>query len=172
MEQPRELDPDRLGDHVDRLFRAAWAMCGSREDAEDLVQETYVKVLAKPRFLRSNDDIGYLLSVLRNTFASSYRTAARRPRTEALPEGVEPVDPRLGSRPHAAAEAHEVFALIGALQVGVDFIGASRESRPVRVGLTAFLQQAIERCAGGAKALIGQGSIGAARLQQSSHAIE
>jgi RNA polymerase sigma-70 factor (ECF subfamily) len=80
MEQPRELDPARLGDHVDRLFRAAWAMCGSREDAEDLVQETYAKVLAKPRFLRNDDDLGYLLSVLRNTFASSYRTAARRPR--------------------------------------------------------------------------------------------
>jgi RNA polymerase sigma-70 factor (ECF subfamily) len=132
MEQPRELDPARLGDHVDRLFRAAWAMCGSREDAEDLVQETYVKVLAKPRFLRSGDDLGYLLSVLRNTFASSYRTAARRPRTEALPENVEPVDPRLGSRPHDAAEANEVFALIGALQpdfrdalVAVDVAGLS-----------------------------------------------
>src|SRR5262245_42120190 len=62
MEQPRQLDPARLGDHVDRLFRAAWAMCGSREDAEDLVQETYAKVLAKPRFLRNDDDLGYLLS--------------------------------------------------------------------------------------------------------------
>ena len=91
-------------------------MCGSREDAEDLVQETYAKVLAKPRFLRNDDDLGYLLSVLRNTFASSYRTAARRPRTEALPDTAEPVDPRLGSRPHEAASAREVFGLIGALK--------------------------------------------------------
>ena len=42
-----QLDPSRLGDHVDRLFRAAWALCGRREDAEDLVQETYALVLAK-----------------------------------------------------------------------------------------------------------------------------
>jgi RNA polymerase sigma-70 factor (ECF subfamily) len=132
MDQPRELDPARLGDHVDRLFRAAWAMCGSREDAEDLVQETYVKVLAKPRFLRNDDDLGYLLSVLRNTFASAYRTAARRPRTEALPEHVDPVDPRLGSRPQEAAEARAVFGLIAALQpdfrdalVAVDVVGLS-----------------------------------------------
>jgi hypothetical protein len=31
MEHP--LDPARLGDHIDRLYRAAWALCGSREDA-------------------------------------------------------------------------------------------------------------------------------------------
>ena len=74
-------------------------MCGSREDAEDLVQETYAKVLAKPRFLRNDDDLGYLLSVLRNTFASSYRTAARRPRTEALPEHLRAGRPAPGLAP-------------------------------------------------------------------------
>ncbi len=40
----RQLDPARLGDHLDRLYRAAWALAGSREDAEDLVQETYARV--------------------------------------------------------------------------------------------------------------------------------
>ena len=75
----RQLDPAALGDHVDRLYRAAWALCGSREDAEDLVQETFAKVLAKPRFLRNDDDLGYLLRVLRNTFVSRHRTAMRRP---------------------------------------------------------------------------------------------
>ena len=42
-----ELLPEVLADHLDRLYRAAWALCGSREDAEDLVQETYARVLAK-----------------------------------------------------------------------------------------------------------------------------
>ena len=74
------LDPDTLGDHVDRLFRAAWALCGSREDAEDLVQDTYARVLARPRLVRSDDDLGYLLRALRNTFISKRRAAARRPR--------------------------------------------------------------------------------------------
>ena len=62
------LDPARLGDHLDRLYRAAWALSGSREDAEDLVQETYARVLARPRLLRNEDDLGYLLRALRNTF--------------------------------------------------------------------------------------------------------
>jgi RNA polymerase sigma-70 factor, ECF subfamily len=57
----RQLDPEALGDHIDRLYRAARALCGSREEAEDLVQETFVRVLRKPRMLRSRDDLGYLL---------------------------------------------------------------------------------------------------------------
>src|SRR3954467_1536020 len=95
----RELDPQRLGDHIDRLYRAAWGLCGSREDAEDLVQETYAKVLSKPRFLRNDDDLGYLLRVLRNTFYSSHRSAQRRPQTAVMPEDYEPVDHRSGTRP-------------------------------------------------------------------------
>ena len=31
----RILDTETLGDHVDRLYRAAWALCGNRADAED-----------------------------------------------------------------------------------------------------------------------------------------
>jgi RNA polymerase sigma-70 factor (ECF subfamily) len=130
--EPRPLDPARLGDHIDRLYRAAWALCGSREEADDLVQDTYARVLAKPRFLRSDDDIGYLLRVLRNTFVSRHRTAQRRPRTEAIPEGLEPADPRAGGRPDEMAEAREVFAAIAALQpdfrdalVAVDVAGLS-----------------------------------------------
>ena len=46
----RRLDPATLGDHVDRLYRAARAICGSREEAEDLVQDTFARVLQKPRW--------------------------------------------------------------------------------------------------------------------------
>jgi RNA polymerase sigma-70 factor, ECF subfamily len=111
----RTLDPSTLGDHIDRLFRAAWALSGSRVDAEDLVQETFARVLAKPRRIRNEDDIGYLLQVLRNTFISSRRAAARRLAPEALDERFEPVDPSLGTRPEHAAEAREVFAVIASL---------------------------------------------------------
>src|SRR3954466_6423791 len=79
----RTLDPETLGDHIDRLFRAAWALCGSREDAEDLVQETYERVLRKPRFLRHEDDLGYLYRTLRHTYFNALRTTSRRPRVAA-----------------------------------------------------------------------------------------
>ena len=82
------LDPARLGDHLDRLYRAAWALCGSREDAEDLVQETYARVLSRPRLLRNEDDLGYLLRALRNTFLNRKRAEGRRLRPAPLPEDL------------------------------------------------------------------------------------
>jgi RNA polymerase sigma-70 factor, ECF subfamily len=128
----RVLDPAGLGDHVDRLYRAAWALCGSREDAEDLVQDTFARVLAKPRLLRNDDDLGYLLRVLRNTFVSRHRTSTRRPATTSMPEQFEAVDHSVASRPEAAFGAREVFAHISALPdvfrdalVAVDVVGLS-----------------------------------------------
>src|SRR6266545_6163950 len=108
----RALDPARLGDHLDRLYRAAWALCGSREDAEDLVQETYARVLARPRILRHEDDLGYLLRVLRNTFLNMIRTRGRRPRTNPLPEGVDFVEERSSTRPEHHLEAKEVYEAV------------------------------------------------------------
>lgn len=81
---PHVLDPEGLGDHIDRLYRAAYAMCGSRQDAEDLVQETFATVLKRPRLLSHDNEIAYLLRALRNTHASRYRAAARRPQTSQL----------------------------------------------------------------------------------------
>ena len=92
----RRLDPNQLGDHIDRLYRAAWALCGSREDAEDLVQDTYARVLQRPRMLRSEEDIGYLLRVLRNTHFSRLRAAARRPRADPLPDELDRLAERVG----------------------------------------------------------------------------
>src|SRR5919199_4986246 len=92
----RVLDPERLGDHLDRLYRAAWALCGSREEAEDLVQDTYLRVLARPRFLRREEDLAYLLRALRNTFLAGRRSLRARavhvPLEEELDEaaGVTP----------------------------------------------------------------------------------
>ncbi|MHB8490798.1 MAG: RNA polymerase sigma factor [Solirubrobacteraceae bacterium] len=128
----RKLDPERLGDHIDRLFRAAWAMSGSRELAEDLVQDTFERVLAKPRFLRRDDDLAYLLRVLRNTFFNSRRTAKRRPLTQPLDDIAEPADERSEWRPERAAQTHLVYGAIAELRdefrevlVAVDVAGLS-----------------------------------------------
>jgi RNA polymerase sigma-70 factor, ECF subfamily len=126
------LEPARLGDHLDRLFRAAWALCGSREDAEDLVQETYARVLAKPRLLRNEDDLGYLMRALRNTFYSRLKTESRRLRPGPLPEQLDVVADPHARDPEAAVEAGELYAAIAALPddfrdvlVAVDVTGLS-----------------------------------------------
>ena len=86
----RRLDPETAGDHIDTLFRAACALCGSRQLAEDLVQETYVKVLARPRFMRRDDDLGYLVKALRNTWYSHLRS--ERIRREAMDSSEQSPD--------------------------------------------------------------------------------
>ncbi len=133
------LDPDALGTHVDRLYRAAWALCGSREDAEDLVQDTFARVLARPRILRGDDERAYLMRVLRNTFLTGRRDAARRPRVTDTLETVHAADERTLDRPEEALGASEVFTAIAALPesfrlalVAVDIVGLSyREAAEV-----------------------------------------
>src|SRR5262249_57850498 len=96
-----KLDPDGLVGPVDTLHRAAWALCGSREDAEDLVQELCARVLAKPRRV-SGDELAYLMRTLHNTFLTSRRTASRRPRADVDLELVAAADPRADRRPEEA----------------------------------------------------------------------
>jgi RNA polymerase sigma-70 factor (ECF subfamily) len=117
---------------VDRLYRAAWALCGSREDAEDLVQETFARVLAKPRVLRGEDELYYLMRVLRNTFLTGRRTASRRPQTVATLDDVAPADSRPMRQPERALEVSELYGAIAALPedfrlalVSVDVLGLS-----------------------------------------------
>jgi RNA polymerase sigma-70 factor, ECF subfamily len=128
----RRLDVDRLGQHLDRLYRAAWALCGSREDAEDLVQETYARVLARPRFLRSDDEFGYLLRTLRHTFVSSLRARDRRPRAVATVDDADIADVSAARSPEEIGETREVYGAIAALPpefrdalVAVDVVGLS-----------------------------------------------
>jgi RNA polymerase sigma-70 factor (ECF subfamily) len=138
----RTLDPQSLTQYVDRLYRAAWALCGSREDAEDLVQETFARVLSRPRLLHGDEDLYYLMRVLRNTFLTTRRTAGRRPLTVATLEDVSAADPKPMGQPQQALEMREVYATIAELPedfrlalVAVDVLGLSyREAaRALRV---------------------------------------
>jgi RNA polymerase sigma-70 factor, ECF subfamily len=129
---PRTLDPQTLGDHLDRLFRAAWALTGSREDAEDLVQDTYERVLRRPRFLRREDDLGYLYRTLRNTYFNARRTTTRRPQVVAELDDVHSVFSRADLQPERAAETNLVFEAVAMLPqpmrevlVAVDVLGLS-----------------------------------------------
>jgi RNA polymerase sigma-70 factor, ECF subfamily len=128
----RILDPQSLSRHIDRLYRAAWGLCGSREDAEDLVQETFARVLSRPRVLTGEDELYYLLRVLRNTFLTSRRTASRRPQAVATLDDVVAADSKPIGRPDEAIEIQEVYGAIAQLPqdfrdalVAVDVVGLS-----------------------------------------------
>jgi RNA polymerase sigma-70 factor (ECF subfamily) len=165
MERP--LDPTRLGDHLDRLYRAAWALSGSREDAEDLVQETYARVLSRPRFLRNDDDLGYLLRTLRNTFLNQLRSERSRLHPAPLPDELDRVADPHARQPQAALEAGELYAAVAALPgefrdvlVAVDITGLSYKetARALRIRegtvmsrLYRARQQVVRRLEGGSR---------------------
>ena len=126
------LDPESLPGHIDRLYRAAWSLCGSPHEAEDLVQETFARVLSRPRLLHGDDELAYLMRVLRNTFLSSRRTASRRPQIAARVEELDLPDRGTGEQPQEALEAQAVYGAIAELPedfrlalVAVDVLGLS-----------------------------------------------
>lgn len=142
MQGERLLQAERLPDHADRLFRAAFALCDTTHDAEDLVQETYANVLRRPRFVRRDGDLAYLLRALRNTWIAMRRAKGARAQTVELREEIHWVaDP--GADP--GATALELEAAYGAIRelsdplreaiVAVDIVGLSyrQAARALRV---------------------------------------
>jgi RNA polymerase sigma-70 factor (ECF subfamily) len=154
----RRLDPERAVEHLPRLFRAARAWTRSRDEAEDLVQETYARVFARQRLLHCEDELGYLLRALRNTLISQRRTERRRPVTTELID-----DTALGSRasddPADASLSRQVYAAIAELPqefrdafVAVDVAGLSYQEAARALGvpegtLTSRLFRARDRLA-------------------------
>lgn len=112
-------------------MRTASTLCDSHENAEDLVQDTVARVLSRPRSLRGGNDRAYLMQALRNTFLTSRRTAARRPRLVTTLEKLDPADRRTSASPEEALNARRVFPAIAQLPepfrlalVAVDIAGS------------------------------------------------
>jgi RNA polymerase sigma-70 factor, ECF subfamily len=154
----RRLDPDGVAEHLPRLYRAARAWTRSREEAEDLVQETYARVFARPRLLRGQDELGYLVRAMRNTLTSQRRAQSRRGVTTELVDEIA-LGTRASDDPVQAAEIHQVYAAISeppeefrAALVAVDIAGLSywEAARALRVPegtLTSRLFRARDRVA-------------------------
>jgi RNA polymerase sigma-70 factor (ECF subfamily) len=158
MRAPRRLDPERAVEHLPRLYRAARAWTRSREEAEDLVQDTYARVLARPRLIRGEDELGYLLRALRNTLISRLRAQRRRPETTELADDTA-LGTRLSDDPAEATETRQVYAAIAELPtefrdalVAVDVAGLSYQEAAQALGvpegtLTSRLFRARDRVA-------------------------
>jgi RNA polymerase sigma-70 factor, ECF subfamily len=158
MRAPRRLDPQRAAEHLPRLYRAARAWTRSREEAEDLVQETFATVLARPRLIRGEGELAYLLRALRNTLTSQRRAAGRRPETAPLVEETG-VGARSSDDPADAAEVREVHEAIAELPaefrdalVAIDIAGLSYREAAHALGvpegtLTSRLFRARDRLA-------------------------
>jgi RNA polymerase sigma-70 factor (ECF subfamily) len=73
--------------HMDALYGAALRMTRNAADAEDLVQETFLKAYrAYDRFEEGTNIRAWLYRILTNTFINSYRAKQRRPEESDLGE--------------------------------------------------------------------------------------
>jgi RNA polymerase sigma-70 factor (ECF subfamily) len=139
---PTVLDPARLHLHLPRLRRLATYLCGSRENGEDLVQDTLERVLRSPRRIHG-DEYPYLTRALRNTHVDRARAAARQPQTvELIQESVEAQRPAGEDRTASVLEAREVLAAVAGLPdvyrdvvVAVDVQGASYQEAAEQLGV-------------------------------------
>lgn len=63
--------------HASAVFRFAWGLSGDRSDAEDLVSETFVRLITRAPRIETQTALAYLLAVVRNTYLSGLRRRRR-----------------------------------------------------------------------------------------------
>ncbi len=99
--------------HADRVYRLAYRLSGNQQDAEDLTQETFIRVFRSVQNYQPGTFEGWLHRITTNLFLDMVRRRARI-RMEALPEDYDRVpadepnpeqiyhDSRLGAQLQAA----------------------------------------------------------------------
>src|SRR5712692_319916 len=77
---------------LDALYRTALRMTRSEAEAEDLVQETYIKAFRfREQFTPGTNLKAWLFRILTNTFINQYRRKASRPDTTELDDVDESI---------------------------------------------------------------------------------
>ena len=122
----REGDPVAFGrvhaTHGPRIFNFLARMSGSRDLAEDLYQETWIKLaLHAPRLAEDTDLAAWLYTVARNLARSERRSAKVRPAGGPIPDDSA----YGGASPYEWASANETHARLE--QALADLPGPFRE---------------------------------------------
>ncbi|MBI2906785.1 MAG: sigma-70 family RNA polymerase sigma factor [Chloroflexi bacterium] len=96
--------------HLDALYRTALRLTRRPQDAEDLVQETYMKAFRfADKFKPGTNLRSWLFKILTNTFLNQYRKARGQPQATSLDDAEEYYIYRrlLGERGSALSESAE-----------------------------------------------------------------
>ena len=104
---------DELAAHLPRLRRYARALTGDRHLADDLVQDTLERALARSSLWRRGSKLdAWLLTIMHNLFVNQVRTRARQA-TEAL--DALPHEPAQRAMQTDALEIRDLDAALAAL---------------------------------------------------------
>jgi RNA polymerase sigma-70 factor (ECF subfamily) len=77
--------------HIDAAYRLAWALTGQQQDAEDLVQDTFLRAFRGfSHYERGTNARAWLLTIMRRAFLNKRRAARSRPATDPIenPDGT------------------------------------------------------------------------------------
>lgn len=100
---------------IDALYRTGLRMTRSEADAEDLVQETYVRALeALDRFEPGTDLKAWLLRILRNVHVSAWRRSRRGPRPLEAVEADDALPPAQDAFVRGDLALEQMRAVVGA----------------------------------------------------------
>lgn len=105
---------DVVREHADRVYRLAYRLSGDAHDAEDLTQETFIRVFRSLSSYKPGTFEGWLHRITTNLFLDMVRRRGRL-RMEGLPEDTDRL-PGGGPEPERVfSETHLDPALQGAL---------------------------------------------------------
>jgi len=79
---------DIVRDHGDRVYRLAYRLAGNAHDAEDITQETFIRVFRSLEKFQPGSFEGWLHRIATNVFLDMVRRRSRI-RMEALPENTD-----------------------------------------------------------------------------------
>ncbi len=106
---------------MESLYSTAYRMSRNRQDAEDLLQETYLRAFKYyDKFQEGTNFKAWLFKILKNTFINRYRKNQRQPIRNSFDEIEGAFESRLLESPLTAASATpEEELLVGALDENV-----------------------------------------------------
>jgi RNA polymerase sigma factor (sigma-70 family) len=96
---------DVVREHADRVYRLAFRLTGDAHDAEDLTQETFIRVFRSLDNYRPGSFEGWLHRITTNVFLDMVRRR-QRIRMEALPEETDRIAGREPSPEQAFSDAN------------------------------------------------------------------
>src|SRR5688572_25349330 len=114
---PSAFETDALS-HLDSLYGTALRLARNEADAQDLVQDTYVKAFRARRQFKTGTNLkAWLFTILHNTFRNRRRDSSRDP----VEVDSERVELSLQADPHGTPEGELLRAAMGPdLQAALD----------------------------------------------------
>ncbi|OFS19882.1 MULTISPECIES: RNA polymerase sigma factor SigE [Corynebacterium] len=106
---------DLVAEHADSVYRLAYRLSGNQHDAEDLTQETFMRVFRSLHNYQPGTFEGWLHRITTNLFLDMVRHRAKI-RMEALPEDYD----RVPGNDMTPEQAYTVANLDPALQAALD----------------------------------------------------